>query len=242
MVLIDAEKKAKLLNLGVTSIHPAPFGLPEAVTFEPPCNFRFMGIDGSLHLGAFSSGNSGYFYRAQIGRYSSLDDQVQLGRLNHLLQSASTSPILYDDYQAVLNFEDPRAERLRSTWAAPPSRDVQPDHDVTVIGNDVTIGFGAFIMPGVAIGDGAVVEPLAVVTKDVPSYAIVAGSPARVVKMRFPDALIERYLAVQWWRYAFWDLRRIEIGDPERFIEAVSELAGSGVDEYRPEIIAVTQL
>ncbi len=54
------------------------------------------------------------------------------------------------------------------------------------IGNDVYIGHGAFLMPDITIGDGAVIGAMAVVTKDVPPYAIVAGSPARIVKMRFP--------------------------------------------------------
>ena len=245
MVLIDEAKKAKLATLGVTSIHPVPFGLPDDCVFEPPCTFRYMGIDGSLRLGAFSSGNSGYFYRADIGRYTSVADHAQIGRRSHALTAASTSPIMYDDYMAVLNFADPRAESLRSTWATPlppPEEAADPNYDLTVIGNDVTIGFGAFIMPGVTIGDGAVVEPLAVVTKDVPPYAIVAGSPARVIKMRFTDPLIECYLAVKWWRYAFWDLRQIQIGDPNWFIDAIQDLPARGVQEYTPNIISISDL
>lgn len=72
----------------------------------------------------------------------------------------------------------------------------------TVIGNDVWIGFDAVIMPGVKIGDGAIVGGKAVVTRDVPPYAVVAGNPARVVKMRFDPATIERLLEIAWWNWS----------------------------------------
>ncbi len=59
----------------------------------------------------------------------------------------------------------------------------------------------ATILPGVTIGDGAIVAAKSVVTKDVPPYAIVAGNPARVVKIRFPAATVERLQAVAWWNW-----------------------------------------
>lgn len=71
----------------------------------------------------------------------------------------------------------------------------------TNVGNDVWIGMEATILPGVTIGDGAVVAAKSVVTKEVPPYAIVAGNPARVVKMRFPAATVERLLAIAWWNW-----------------------------------------
>ena len=69
----------------------------------------------------------------------------------------------------------------------------------TVIGNDVWIGHRATILPGVTVGDGAVVGAAAVVASDVPPYAVVAGNPARVVRMRFPEETVRRLLAVRWW-------------------------------------------
>jgi virginiamycin A acetyltransferase len=71
----------------------------------------------------------------------------------------------------------------------------------TVVGNDVWIGMEAVMMPGISIGDGAIVGAKSVVTHDVPPYAIVAGNPARVVKMRFDDATISRLLKVAWWNW-----------------------------------------
>jgi chloramphenicol O-acetyltransferase type B len=70
------------------------------------------------------------------------------------------------------------------------------------IGNDVWIGSGAMIMSGVTIGDGAVVGAGAVVSKDVPAYAVVVGNPASVARMRFPEDVVQRLLAVQWWEWS----------------------------------------
>ena len=67
------------------------------------------------------------------------------------------------------------------------------------IGNDVWLGSGAMIMSGVTIGDGAVVGAGAVVTKDVPAYAVVVGNPAIVARMRFPEDVVERLMALRWW-------------------------------------------
>jgi len=81
-----------------------------------------------------------------------------------------------------------------------------PSKGDTVIGNDVWIGMGATIMPGVQVGNGAVVATKAVVTKDVPAYAVVAGNPARVVKMRFSDQEVELLQRIAWWD---WDIAKI---------------------------------
>ena len=76
----------------------------------------------------------------------------------------------------------------------------------TVVENDVWIGTEAVIMPGVRVGSGAVVATKAVVTKDVPDYAIVAGNPAVVVKMRFSEEQIQQLLSIAWWN---WDMDKI---------------------------------
>lgn len=68
-----------------------------------------------------------------------------------------------------------------------------------IIGNDVWIGEGALIMSGVRIDDGAVVGARAVVTHDVPPYAIVGGVPARIIRYRFPDSVIKKLLVLKWW-------------------------------------------
>jgi acetyltransferase-like isoleucine patch superfamily enzyme len=71
--------------------------------------------------------------------------------------------------------------------------------ETVCIEHDVWVGHGAVILRGVRIGSGAVVAAGAVVTRSVPPYAIVAGNPARTLRMRFPDAVVERLLRLQWW-------------------------------------------
>lgn len=81
----------------------------------------------------------------------------------------------------------------------------------TVVGNDVWLGFEARVMPGVRIGHGAIVAACAVVSRDVPDYAIVAGNPARVVRMRFDPATVARLLALAWWD---WPIAAIDAALP----------------------------
>lgn len=73
------------------------------------------------------------------------------------------------------------------------------DIERVVIGSDVWIGRNCLIMDGVTIGDGAIVAAGAVVTKDVPPYAVVGGVPAKVLKYRFPQEMIDRLMEIQWW-------------------------------------------
>jgi virginiamycin A acetyltransferase len=85
-----------------------------------------------------------------------------------------------------------------------------------IVGNDVWFGYNSLIKGGVTIGDGAIIATSAVVVKDVPAYSIVAGNPAKVVKMRFDDSTIERLLRISWWN---WDIEKINSN-----LKALSEL------------------
>jgi len=76
----------------------------------------------------------------------------------------------------------------------------------TIIGNDVWIGYDATIMPGVQIGDGAIIASKSVVIKDVEPYSIVGGNPAQLIKKRFSDNMIEALLKVEWWH---WPIEKI---------------------------------
>lgn len=112
---------------------------------------------------------------------------------NHTLKSLSTYPfpIFFDDWEL-------DKKNVASAW------DNRGD---IVIGNDVWIGYEAVILSGVHIGDGAVIAARAVVTKDVPPYAIVGGIPAREIKKRFDDETIEKLRNIQWWNWSYETIR-----------------------------------
>ncbi len=81
-----------------------------------------------------------------------------------------------------------------------------PNKGDTVIGNDVWIGYEAVIMPGVKIGDGAIIASKSVVTKDVMPYSVVGGNPAKVIRKRFADNVINTLLVISWWN---WNIDKI---------------------------------
>lgn len=96
-----------------------------------------------------------------------------------------------------------------------------------IIGSDVWIGYGATILSGVTIGHGAVIGANAVVSKDVAPYAVVVGNPAREVRKRFPDDVIERLLETRWWdldEAAIDRLAPLLMGsDVEKFLSAIAD-------------------
>lgn len=72
----------------------------------------------------------------------------------------------------------------------------------TVVGNDVWIGYDATIMPGITIGDGAIIGAKAVVTKDVPPYTVVGGNPAKIIRTRFDEHTITQLCEIAWWNWS----------------------------------------
>ena len=137
--------------------------------------------------------------RLSIGKFCSIacGAKFLFNSANHALGSLSTYPfpIFFEEWGIGVE-EIPRA------W------DNKGD---IVIGNDVWIGYEAVIMAGVTIGDGAIVGARAVVTKDVPPYAIVGGVPAKLIRKRFCESVITALLELQWWNWpeariaAHWD-------------------------------------
>lgn len=158
----------------------------------------------------FEKNNVLYHYpvngdRLIIGRFCSIacGARFLFTSGNHALKSLSTYtfPIFFDEWGL-------DAKNICDAW------DNKGD---TVIGNDVWIGYEAIIMPGVKIGDGAIVGTRAVVTGDVPPYTIVGGVPARPIRKRFDDETIRRLEALRWWDWDEEKLRRnlsaIQSGD-----------------------------
>lgn len=106
---------------------------------------------------------------------------------------------------------------------ATPALDDLPLKGDTVVGNDVWIGQNVTVMPGVHIGDGAIVAASSVVATDVPAYHIAGGNPCRVIKKRFADDLIAYLLQLKWWDWPaekiFANLETLCSGDLEKIRE-----------------------
>ena len=143
----------------------------------------------------FEKNNVLYHYpihreRLIIGKFCSIacGTKFLFNCANHTLKSLST-------YTFPLFYEEWELEKANITTAWDNKGDI-------VIGNDVWIGYEAVIMAGVHIGDGAIIAARAVVTKDVPPYTIVGGTPAKEIRKRFDAEVIQQLLILKWWNWS----------------------------------------
>ncbi|QXO17243.1 CatB-related O-acetyltransferase [Vibrio ostreae] len=144
-------------------------------------------------LGRYSyTGMNTVIMHASIGQFCSISWNVTIGGANHDYERMTQHSFLYNDYDNI----------RPKNYSVAYQRFEQP----VDIGNDVWIAAGAVITRGVKIGHGAVVGSNAVVTKDVPAYAIVVGNPAKVLKYRFSQPVINKLLEIQWWD---WSVKKI---------------------------------
>lgn len=151
--------------------------------------------------------------RLIIGKFCSIASGVQfmMGSANHRISSISTYPFNV--------FGGAWTERT------PPHLSQLPFKGDTVIGNDVWIGRESVIMPGVHIGDGAIIAAYSVVTKDVEPYTLAGGNPARAIRKRFDDELIALLLALQWWDF-----------EPEKLADFLPVLCNSDLAAVKENI------
>lgn len=120
-----------------------------------------------------------------IGKFCQIGAGVEfvMNGANHQMNAVSTYPFY-----------------IFGSWdQSAPSKEDLPFKGDTVVGNDVWIGQNSTILPGVHIGDGAIIGLNSVVTRDAPPYTIVAGNPAKAVRKRFDDELIDLLLKLKWW-------------------------------------------
>lgn len=142
---------------------------------------------------------------SKIGRYCSIADNVYSGFGHHPLECISTHSSFFYDTSSQLGWS------LFANNTAPtydPYKHPQNESKfITVIGHDVWIGSHVMLMDGITIGTGAVIGTGSVVTKDVPPYAIVAGTPAKIIRYRHSESTIKHLLESQWWNLSFEDLK-----------------------------------
>ena len=149
----------------------------------------------------FEKNNVLYHYpinqdRLIIGKFCSIacGAKFLFNSANHTLKSLS-------NYTFSLFFEEWGLDKKNVASAWDNKGDI-------IIGNDVWIGYEAVIMAGVHIGDGSVIAARAVVTKDVPPYTIVGGTPARKIRMRFEEEIIVKLQQIQWWNWPVEKIRQ----------------------------------
>ncbi len=162
-------------------------------------------------IGAFSFSFSSFPAGTVIGRYCSIGGRVEAMSWQHPTQRFTSSPITYLPRWQQIARADFGCDWHVLPWnelAAPPE-----------IGHDVWIGDGVLIKRGVRIGTGSIIAARSIVTEDVPDYAIVAGSPARIAKLRFPQKTVARLLKTQWWRFRYVDLPNERLDDVGYFLD-----------------------
>ncbi|WP_081827855.1 CatB-related O-acetyltransferase [Kozakia baliensis] len=140
----------------------------------------------------------------KIGSYCSIADQVVLILGNHAVDTVTTYPF----------------RTLNKIWDG--ASQAEDDHRTAgiSIGHDVWIGFRAIILPGITIGDGAVIGAGSIVTKDVPPYAIHAGNPAKLIRYRFSPEIIDELLKIEWWN---WGEEKVNTLTPELLSRDIEE-------------------
>lgn len=99
---------------------------------------------------------------------------------------------------------------IMTGWTqTPPTNEDLPIKGDTVIGNDVWIGQNATLLPGVHVGDGAIIGLGSIVSRDVEPYTIVAGNPAKPIRKRFDSEMIELLLRLQWWNKDIYEIQQL---------------------------------
>jgi len=148
--------------------------------------------------------------RLSIGRFCMLASGVEfiMNGANHLSGAVSAYPFA----------------TFGGDWSSAMDGKAYPTKGDTIIGNDVWIGYRAAILPGITIGDGAIIGSYSVVTQDVPPYTIVGGNPAQLIRKRFDDSVVKRLLDIAWWNWPAEKISRyapLLTGDVHQFLDKV---------------------
>ncbi|MGF6148700.1 Streptogramin A acetyltransferase [Kingella potus] len=172
-------------------------------------------IYGNVSIGQFTYINvtSVIYSNVSIGKFCSIGRSAEIGLAQHPINYLSTHPFVCAN--SLFTRFPGYAEIKRKPWQFHPS---------TTIGNDVWIGAKANVLSGVSIGDGAIIAAGSIVTKDVPPYAIVGGMPAKIIRMRFSNEIIDKLLQLKWWDHDLEKLRNLPFDDIESCIQELAKL------------------
>lgn len=183
------------------------------------------GVHGHISIGAFSYTRATTIRNCKIGRYCSIANGCFIGVAQHPMHTVLTTAAIYQDMWDSLF----QRKGNRIAWdELPPIQ----------IANDVWIGQNVIIMPGVKIGNGAVIGAGAVVTKNVPDYAIMGGVSAKLLRYRFHDQIIEKLLKIQPWKYNIYDFQNINLNNIEETLEMLeNKIIKNEIKPYKAKTI-----
>ncbi len=209
--------------------------------FEGPTSVIAAVAPGAfLDVAAFCNLSGGTLNNLRVGRYCSIATGVVIGAHEHPTDWLTTSRTAYFPE---VNGWDRLMAADRTAEIGARSRPFPGSCPVTTLEPDVWIGQGAFLKSGITVGTGAIIGARATVVKDVPPYAIVVGTPARVLRLRFPDAVVERLLASRWWRYSIYELFDAPMDDIAAALDVIEEKTASGaVRRYQGPVVAGAEL
>lgn len=197
LILPDGSAHANMVHLNRVIDHPNIVigDYTYANDFDPPQDWAAR-LAPYLYPGAPE--------RLRIGRFCQIAHGVRFitASANHAMDGLSTYPFGVFDPAGMAAFRDRFSEL--------------PD---TQVGHDVWIGHGALILPGAVLGNGVIIGAGAVVTGHVPDYAVVAGNPARLIRMRFGAADVARLNRIAWWEWP-----------PQRITDSLGALMAQDID------------
>lgn len=184
-------------------------GKLEGGTFRSATLRKLMYRDYKVLIGCHSYGEAfvpgAFAPSVTIGKYTSIAKGVKVFTQNHPIDELSTHPYFYEQQFGITK-----------------SDTLELGH--TTIGNDVWIGQNAILLPGCKhVGHGAIIGAGAIVTKSVPDYAIVAGNPAKVIKYRFEEDIINDLIHLKWWDKSKDEISTLDYQRPKRIISSSAE-------------------
>lgn len=205
--------------------------LEDVVTFSPdaaaePYSALLNGHE-LPSIGSFSYSWSPLPAGIRVARYCSLSSGIRIMAGNHPTEFISTSSFSYDGDFVI--FAQALADGAVPEFRRYPAGETRSGRStLPIIENDVWIGQDVILGLGITLGTGCVIAAGSVVTRSVPPYAIVGGNPARIIRMRFGDDIIQKLLASNWWIHRFSDFAEMHYDKPDIFLDQLEERRDRG--------------
>jgi len=211
--------------------------IPRNFTTEPYCTYWGKNGIRLASMGSFSYTRSVLPEIISVGRYTSIANGLTVLGDRHPHEWVSTCPSFYSPQSGLMKAlsldmqSQPKAHTFNKT-----------KKNIT-IGNDVWIGQNVTLAQGIIIGDGSVIAANSLVIKDVAPYSIVGGNPAKPIKNRFNDYIIDAMKALQWWKYSALELTELNVSNPHIFCHQLTQRIAAGeIQEFKPARIGFSDI